>query len=118
MKAKQAIWALVIATVLFLCVASTGRCAKQKPGDVLCKAEMNAGTIKKYQDLLERFGHTLVVIEGTVYATVKEAKQHTFVAVLKCRDNKGNIYVVGVEYFKDDFQKVRIKPLGEKWTEM
>lgn len=120
MNAKRALSAFVIATVLFLCIASLGRCKipPKTPGDTRCKAEMDATTCKKFQELLKMCGHDLVVMEGTAFATAKQAKQKTFAAILKCRDSKGNVMCVIVRYVKDNLAGIEIRPTGEKCTGM
>lgn len=120
MNAKRVLIILSILIAFCIFLTATGRCAipKGTPGGVLCKADMDGPTCKKFQTLLRQYGHQMVVMEGVAYATVKQAKENTFVAVLKCRDCHGNIYVVGVYYLKDNFQRIEIQATGEKVTEM
>lgn len=120
MNARTALWAVVIATILFLGVASLGRCkiTPKTPDDTLCRADLNTEQCQKFQDLIKTFGHDMTVIGGTSFATVKQLQTKTFSVWLKCRDDKGNVFLVGVHFIKDNLAGIEIKPTGERMTGM
>ena len=104
----------VIGVIVLVFLSAIGHCAKV-PDSTMCKAELDAKAIVKFQNLLIQCGHErLKIIEGTIFATAKGVKERTFIAMLKCVDRECNVYAVAVSYVKDNLKKIDIKPTGER----
>ena len=104
-----------IGVVVMVILSGIGHCKPAVPGNTMCKADLDAKTIVKFQNLLIQCGHErLKIIEATVFATAKGVKEKTFIAMLKCVDRDCNVYAVAVSYVKDNLKKIDIKATGER----
>ena len=113
MLARIGIYVVIGAAVLVF-LSAIGHCAKV-PDNTMCKAELDVKAIAKFQKLLIQCGHErLKIIEATIFATAKGAREKTFIAMLKCVDKECNVYAVAVSYVKDNLKKIDIKPTGER----
>jgi glycyl-tRNA synthetase beta subunit len=83
-------------------------------GSTLCKADLDAAAVGRFQELIKAMGHDLKVLEGTALATADQVKAKTFTVFLKCVDEGGMVYVVTVCYVKDNLAGIKVKPTGER----
>ena len=114
MKAALKFAVCIVFVFVSMCGAdlSSAVVPEDTPEDTLCKADLDQAACQRFTKMLTEFGHDLTVFEGSAFGKVSQLREKTFIVVMNCSDNLGNVYLVVVRFIKDDLASISVKPTG------
>lgn len=109
--------AIFIASLVVALCLSVG--VRQAPcaSDMSVTLLLDREVCHKFQQVLDGRGYGVRVVGAIVYGKVSQIKQKTYVALMRCVESKGNVFILGMAFRRGVIVKIHTRETGDRYLQ-